>query len=67
MVNFVDAVSAALFADPFAGRLLAVNPPESAQEVAFWLVQVRLTMPPELTDWASLASVTTGPGDTFRE
>jgi hypothetical protein len=35
MVNFVVAVSAGLFADPFGGRSAAVNPPEAAQELAF--------------------------------
>jgi len=63
-VNVVEAVIAALVADPFT-TCVPVQPPEAVQAVAFWDVQVRLTVAPEATAVALLWRVTAGPTATL--
>jgi hypothetical protein len=58
-VNVVELVRAALVADPFAS-CVPLQPPDPVHAVAFCVVQVRFTVPPDATDEALLCSVTIG-------
>src|SRR5215469_5933568 len=60
-VKVVELVSAGLVLVPLVARV-PLQPPEALHAVAFWLVQIRLTVAPEETELASLLSVTMGTG-----
>jgi len=64
-VNVVELVSDALCALP-AGGWVPLHAPvgelEAVQDVAFWLDQARVTVPPDVTDTALLVRLTVGAG-----